>query len=673
MCGIAGLVDPSHGFSVPELEELALNMVATLRHRGPDDEGVWADAESGVSLGHCRLAIQDLSTEGHQPMLSADGRYVLILNGELYNFREIRSQLEEQGHTFRGHSDTEVMLAAFSEYGIQAALERFVGMFALALWDRRERELYLARDRAGEKPLYYGWNRGIFLFASELKALRAYPGFQAEVDSEALTLFMRHNYIPAPHSIYRNIFKLPAGSIIRLNGTQLHPGENPAPKQYWSLWSVAQAGLAQPFAGDASAAIERLNNLLSESVAMQLVADVPVGAFLSGGIDSSTIVALMQAQSRRPIKTFSIGFPKKDEDEAPFARAVANHLGTQHTELYVHPETLLKSVPRMPQIYDEPFADTSHIPTLLLCELARKQVTVCLSGDAGDELFGGYSLYQRTEQIWRVLRRLSLDSRKRIANVLSDVADKGMQIQSLLRGDPHFFKRLSRLCDLLPVATDRRLYELMTAQCRDCEEWLERAGAESPTNGRADTWELLPELLHRMMYRDFMSYLPDEVLVKVDRAAMSVSLETRIPLLDHRIIEFAWSLPVSLKRRRGRSKWLLRQVLYRYVPRKLVERPKQGFGAPVEAWLRRELRPWAEELLSEKRLRQDGFFRPDKVREKWNEHVRLKGDWGRPLWNVLMFQGWLEAQKTQSHTAASSARSRDDKSQIAKKAQLAIR
>jgi asparagine synthase (glutamine-hydrolysing) len=646
MCGIAGFINPSLGLSRLELEELALKMVATLQHRGPDDQGVWADPAAGVSLGHRRLAIQDLSAEGHQPMQSADGRYALIYNGEIYNFYDIKSDLEKAGHHFRGHSDTEVMLAAFCEYGIHPALEKFIGMFAFALWDRRERTLYLARDRAGEKPLYYGWNRGIFLFGSELKALRAFPDFRAEVDSQALALYMRYSYIPAPHSIYQNIFKLAPGSILKLSAAQFEKQETPEPVQYWSLWAAAERGLTHPFEGDAPAAVERLTQLLTESVARQMVADVPIGAFLSGGVDSSVIVALMQAQSRRPIKTFSIGFANAQYDEAPFARAVAKHLGTQHTELYLHPATLLEAIPRMPEIYDEPFADTSHIPTVLLSQLARKQVTVSLSGDGGDELFGGYYLYQKTEQVWNNMRRIPQPVRNHLATLLAHAGRIGVEIQIRIWREPRFSKRVFRLSELLRAPGDRHLYELLIAQSRNLKEWLREP--RLPSMLSAVPWDSIPELRHRMMFNDFVRYLPDDVLVKVDRAAMSASLETRIPLLDRRVIEFAWSLPLHLKQRFGQGKWLLRQVLHRYVPRKLVERPKQGFAAPVEHWVRKELRPWAEDLLAEGRLRQDGFFQEHNVRRKWEDHLSGKGDWGRPLWNVLMFQGWLDAQRTQT-------------------------
>jgi asparagine synthase (glutamine-hydrolysing) len=649
MCGIAGFVNPSNGLSRPELEDLALKMVATLRHRGPDDQGVWADLRTGVSLGHRRLAIQDLSAQGHQPMQSANGRYILIYNGEIYNFYGIKSELERAGHTFRGHSDTEIMLAAFCEYGIRPAVEKFVGMFAFALWDCQECTLYLARDRAGEKPLYYGWNRGIFLFGSELKALCAFPHFRGDVDPQTLALYMRYSYIPAPYSIYKDIFKLPAGSILKLNATHFQNQETPAVEYYWSLSSALERGLAHPFQGDAEAAANRLNELLNQSVAMQMVADVPIGAFLSGGVDSSAIVALMQAQSRRPIKTFSIGFANSKNDEAPFARAVAKHLGTQHTELYVHPTTLLEAIPRMSQIYDEPFADSSHIPTVLLSELARKQVTVSLSGDGGDELFGGYSLYQKTEQVWKNMRRIPEPVRNQLATLLAHAGTFGVELQTRVWGEPRFFKRVFRLSELLRAGQDRQLYELLIAQSRNLKEWLRFPGI--PSSGNTVPWDSIPELRHRMMFSDFVRYLPDDVLVKVDRAAMSASLETRIPLLDWRVIEFAWSLPLHFKQRFGQGKWLLRQVLHRYVPRDLVERPKQGFAAPIEHWIRAELRPWAEELLAESRLRQHGFFQERNVRRKWEDHLSGKGDWARPLWNVLMFQGWLEAQKSQRASA----------------------
>jgi asparagine synthase (glutamine-hydrolysing) len=623
-------------------------MAAALQHRGPDDHGTWADPAAGIGLGHRRLAIQDLSMEGHQPMHSSDGRFVLIFNGEIYNFQDLKAQLENRGHTFRGHSDTEVMLATFTEYGVERGVEQFLGMFAFALWDRQTRQLHLARDRAGEKPLYYGWSRGVFLFGSELKALRAHPAWRSELDPAAITLFLRHNYIPCPYSVYRNISKLPPGSILSLNSARFARFETFTPQTYWRLWDAVERGVANPFAGDADAAVAKATALLSDSVSRQMISDVPLGAFLSGGIDSSTIVALMQRRSTRPVKTFSIGFTNPSHDEAPFAKAVAQHLGTDHTEFYVDPATLLNAVPRLAHVYDEPFADTSNIPTVLLCELARKNVTVCLSGDGGDELFGGYALYRKTEQLWKAISKLPTVLRTQISQGLHRAATLGITGATRVGANPRFLKRILRLSELLPSGSDRHLYRLLSSTCRFPQEWL-----RDPTDQTcaADArWEQLPALLPRMMYSDFISYLPDEILVKVDRAAMSVSLETRIPLLDHRIVEFAWSLPVSLKQNNGQGKWLLRQVLQQYLPRHLFDRPKQGFTAPVEEWIRGKLRDWAEDMLADSKLRQSGLFQERSVRQKWSEHCSRERDWGRPLWNILMLQAWLE-----SHRASTAA------------------
>ena len=619
-------------------------MAAALRHRGPDDEGVWSDPACGVALGHRRLAIQDLSQEGHQPMSSVDGRYLLVFNGEIYNFLELREALEAKGRRFRGHSDTEVMLAAFCEWGVEMALERFTGMFAFALWDRELHRLHLARDRAGEKPLYYGWSGGVFLFTSELKALREHPDWQPELDRDALAAFVRYSYVPAPHSIYCHIQKLPPGSLASLTDTHFATRTLPVPRRYWSLSSVARAGGAAPFQGDEREAGDRLRELLEQSIARQMIADVPVGAFLSGGIDSSLVLALMQAQSARPVKTFSIGFSESSHDEAPFAQAVARHLGTQHTELYVGAGMLLEALPRMLATYDEPFADTSHLPTLLLCELARKQVTVALTGDGGDELFGGYSLYQRTQQLWNLARLLPDSVRPRLTSWLHRTASRGIDFQNRLGSEPCTFERIQRLAEILRVPNERALYRLQVSSCRDPQAWLTEDRGRAGEDDSTPWGEELGPLLRRMMFQDFLTYLPDEVLAKVDRASMSVSLETRIPLLDHQIIAFAWSLPVSLLQQRGRGKWLMRQLLHRYVPVPLVDRPKQGFAAPIDQWLRGDLRPWAEDLLAPASVRQGGLFQERTVTHRWQEHVASKRNWGRPLWNILMFQGWFATQ-----------------------------
>lgn len=645
MCAIVGFWESSGCSTEAELEHATSRMAAVLRHRGPDDQGVWADEEASLALGHRRLAILDLTREGHQPMSSADERYVLVFNGEIYNFNPLRKELEQRGHIFRGRSDTEVMLAAFCEWGLRPALERFTGMFAFALWDRQSRTLHLARDRAGEKPLYYGWSGGSFVFGSELKALRAQPQWSTGINRGALALLVRYGYIPAPHSIYENIFKLPPGCLLTLAETDIHARRMPEPVSYWSAETAAETGVANPFSGTEAEAGERLRALLLESVGQQMIADVPLGAFLSGGIDSSLVVALMQAQSRRPIKTFSIGFRQERFNEAPFARAVAAHLGADHTELYVQDEDLRQVIPKLPWIYDEPFADPSQIPTVLLCRLAGADVKVSLSGDAGDELFGGYDHYRKAQRIWRAIGRIPLPFRKSLACGLKSLSGAGLNTRAIPRQARQIFNRLSNLADVLPASSDRSLYQMLMSPNREPGAWLKDAN-EAPNRFKNDpTWDRLPEPLQRMTTLDFVSYLPDDILVKVDRAAMSVSLETRIPLLDHRIVEFAFRLPASFKHNGGQGKWLLRQILYQFVPRALVDRPKRGFAAPIAEWLRGPMREWAEQLLDETRLRQEGFFDARQIRQRWQEHLSQKRDWSPGLWHVLMFQAWLDEQK----------------------------
>jgi asparagine synthase (glutamine-hydrolysing) len=663
MCGIAGFVEPARSRDLEESELIVRRMASKIARRGPDDEGTWADPEAGVALGHRRLAILDLSEEGHQPMYSHDGRYVVVFNGEIYNFQALRQELEQRGHTFRGHSDTEVMLAAFCEWGVRAALDRFVGMFAFALWDRQTRSLHLARDRAGEKPLYYGWAGEALVFGSELKALQAYPEWNASVDRGALALLVRHGYIPAPFCIYENTYKLPPGCILTLNAPQMFcsggPFALPEPTPYWSAQSVAEAGAAYPFEGSEEEASERLLTLLRQSVAEQMIADVPVGAFLSGGIDSSLVMALMQTQSGRPVKSFSIGFEQEEFNEAHFAKSVARHLRTDHTELYVQPRELQEVIPSLPYIYDEPFADPSQIPTAVLCRLASEQVKVSLSGDGGDELFGGYNRYQTAERLWKVIARIPKRLRSGLAATmktglhaftsvefgrLGRDTDAGMG-SATGRRCHSILNRVSSWSEVLSVSNDRSLYHQLMSINRDPGAWL-KDRREPITQFGLAPWEHLPERLQRMITVDLLTYLPDDILVKVDRAAMFVSLETRVPLLDHRLIEFACRLPTSFKQRERQGKWLLRQVLYRYVPRTLVDRPKRGFGAPIAEWLRGPLRDWAEQLLGEARLRQEGFFEVPEVRRKWREHFSRRRDWSLALWPVLMFQAWLEKQNS---------------------------
>ena len=621
-------------------------MADTLTHRGPDDADAWVDPTTGLALGFRRLAILDLTEDGRQPMHSESGRYVIAFNGEVYNFAELRQQLEPLGHHFRGHSDTEVLLAAIEEWGLEVAVKRFVGMFAFALWDQQEHRLSLVRDPLGIKPLYYGWMGQTFLCGSELKALRAHPAFRPEVDRGALTLYLRYGYVPAPYAIYQGVYKLLPGCMLTLGS----PSDRPSPVAYWSAKEIAERGVAQPFRGSDQEAVEQLDHLLREEVRRHMVADVPLGAFLSGGIDSSTVVALMQAQSTQPVRTFSIGFHEGDYNEAVYARAVANHLGTDHTELYVTPAEAQAVIPRLPEIYDEPFADSSQIPTFLVSQLARTQVTVSLSGDGGDELFGGYHRYWIGRAIWQKMRWMPPGLRqvlaKRTTSVPTALYDRWLSGLAAYAGrydeKASVGARLHRLAEVLAQPTPEDLYRQLVWQWKAPADVVVRGHTPQAGLASPDNWASLPDFVHRMMLADTMTYLPDDILVKVDRASMAVSLEARVPLLDHNVVEWSWSLPPSMKRRDQCSKWILRQVLYNYVPRDLIERPKMGFGVPIGAWLRGPLRDWAESLLSEPRLRNEGFFHPAAVRGTWHEHLSSVRNAQYLLWDVLMFQAWLE-------------------------------
>jgi len=652
MCGISGVLDLSHRFDNAELHTTVLKMVNTLHHRGPDDSGAWADPEAGIALGHRRLSIVDLSPEGHQPMRSVCGRYVISFNGEIYNFRALRGELETLGHRFRGHSDTEVMLACLAQWGLLPSVKRFNGMFAFALWDREERKLYLVRDRLGEKPLYYGWMGKTFLFGSELKALRAHRSFKGELNRDALTLYLRHCYIPAPYSIYRNVYKVQPGVVVTID-----PADSIGSFStdcYWSARAAAERGVAEPFSGSSQDAADRLGELLGDAVKLRMHADVPLGAFLSGGLDSSTVVALMQAQCEKRVQTFTIGFHEARYNEAESAKAVARHLGTEHTELYVRPEEAMAVIPRLAALYDEPFADSSQIPTFLISQLARRHVTVSLSGDGGDELFGGYDRYFLGTNIWGKispisigLRRLGAQGLKKISPALWQAMFRGLhpflpgRLKTKNPGD-----KLDRLAELLMTESPDALYLGLVSH------WKRPAslvyGASEPKTVLTDhsQWANLPHFLQRMMYLDTMSYLPDDILVKVDRASMGVSLEARVPFLDHRLVEFAWQIPLSMKVRNGQGKWLLRQLLHRYVPKALVERPKMGFGVPIDVWLRGPLREWADTLLDEKHLKDQAIFDPNPIRTMWAEHLSGRQDCQYYLWDILMFQSWLEHENS---------------------------
>jgi len=571
---------------------------------------------------------------------------VISFNGEIYNYKSLRKDVEGLGATLRGRSDTEVMLACISRWGLEKAIQRFNGMFAFALWDKKVRVLYLARDRLGQKPMYYGWMGKTFLFGSELKALRAHPEFKGQIERDALALYLRYNYVPTPYSIYQDIYKLPPGTLL----TVPDPVKRPLmPVPYWSARNAAEAGYAKPFDGTEDQAVAHLDALLRDAVALRMEADVPLGVFLSGGVDSSTITALMQAQSTRPVKTFTIGFNENRYNEAVHAKAVARHLGTAHTELYVTPKEAMDVIPRLPTLYDEPFADASQIPTFLVSQMARKHVTVCLSGDGGGENFGGYNRYFMGPDIWRKVAWLPAPFRRAAARMLrlpsSDQWDRLVFLLApLLKrfgtqgtlGDKFY-----KIADVLTMEDPDVLYRRLVSHWEHPDKVL-LTGREAETIlTDKQQWPNLQKFVDRMMFLDTVTYLPDDILVKVDRASMGVSLESRAPLLDHRVVEFSWQIPVSMKIRRNSGKWLLRQVLYKYVPKELIDRPKAGFGVPIHDWLRGPLREWAESLLDEARLREEGFFHPKMIRDKWVEHLSGKRNWQNYLWNILMFQAWL--------------------------------
>jgi asparagine synthase (glutamine-hydrolysing) len=647
MCGISGFWRPSGSASPEALRAASNRMTDAIRHRGPDGHGCWVDPSAGVALGHRRLAIVDLSEAGAQPMPSAGGRYVLSYNGEIYNHLELRSALEQAGRAraWRGHSDTETLLACFEAWGVEESLRRAAGMFGFALWDRERRELVLGRDRIGEKPIYYGWQGSgadrVFLFGSELKALRAHPQFDAPVDPGAVSLLMRHGYVPAPHSIHRGVFKLRPGTIATVS--QVAPDVRIVP--YWSAIETALEGLAQPFVGSSEDAVDALERILGHAVGQQMMADVPLGAFLSGGIDSSTVVALMQAQSSRPIRTFSIGFHEAEYDEGGHARAVAKHLGTDHTELYVTPAEAMAVIPDLPEMYDEPFADSSQIPTHLVSRLARRDVTVSLSGDGGDELFAGYNRYQLSASLWGSLAPVPAPLRALAGSALKAVPVNllnrlGRALPSRLRQNLLGDKLHKGAGVLKSRSADELYYGLVSL-------WPDPAAVvpgveEPPTRLTGDR----PDLagmghVERMMALDLVTYLPDDILVKVDRAAMAVSLEARVPLLDPRVIAFAWSLPMDYKIRDGQTKWALRQLLYRHVPRAIIDRPKMGFGVPVGQWLRGPLRDWGESLIEDTAAARDGLLDAGAVRAAWAAHQRGDVNLQYRLWPILMFQQWL--------------------------------
>lgn len=631
MCGLTGFIDLSRGTSADQLRTRVTAMADTLRHRGPDDAGVWVEEAAGVALGHRRLSILDLSPLGHQPMLSRDGRWVIAYNGEVYNHGELRRDLQQRGVTFKSSSDTETLVEGFAAWGVRETVIRCRGIFAIAAYDTQRRELTLVRDHLGVKPLYYGRQGNTWLFGSELKALRAHPAFAARIDRNVLPQFLRHNYVPGPYTIYEGLWKLPAGTCLTFPVMQ--ESADPQPVPYWSFTETARAGASAPWFGAYEEIVDRVEDELTRSVREQMLSDVPLGAFLSGGIDSSLVVALMQSQSPRPVKTFTIGFELADYNEAPFAEAVAKHLGTDHTEHYVTAEQARNVIPRLPSMFDEPFADSSQIPTFLVSELARRHVTVSLSGDGGDELFCGYLRYfapllgSKAGYLPSVIRS-PLSAAVRLAGQLSPggktkkflnraasfLADADPD-DRYLRGMTHWPLNEFVVCDAQPVST---------------------------TFMNRNAWPQFTEKQQRWMWLDTLNYLPDDILVKVDRTSMAVSLEARVPLLDPGVVSAAWRVPLAMQTRGWTGKQVLRSVLEKFVPRSLFERPKKGFGVPIAEWLRGPLREWGEEYLSESRLQREGYFHTAPIRQKWLEHQSGRVDWAYLLWDVLMFQAWLE-------------------------------
>lgn len=642
MCGLVGLLSTTSEHGADPFD-LLRSMATTLEHRGPDDVGVWFDQSHGIGFAHRRLSILDLSSAGHQPMMSSTGRYIIAFNGEIYNHKKIRADLEvlDLAPTWRGNSDTETILAAIEAYGVDTTVQICTGMFAFALWDKSLRTLLLARDRMGEKPLYYGWHGNTFLFASELKAFKAYPNFSPTINREALCLFLQNNYIPAPYSIYHNIFKLEPATLLSIS-EETHEVST---RKYWDVFQVSLTGLDNPFTGTPHDAVNELEILISDSVSQQMQSDVPLGAFLSGGIDSSTVVAVMQSQSSRPIRTYTIGFSQEKYNEAVYARQVADHLGTSHSEIYVSPQDALDVIPHLSDIFCEPFADPSQIPNYIVSVLAHQDVKVSLSGDAGDELFCGYTRYPNVAQLWNNLSRYPLALRllaSRCPTLLTpDVGQYLEQSLPLGRRYAQFRDTLHRRASLIKSANIDQLYSSVFSQVYNPSEWV--IGAK-PLNTSRTLPEFLDRLssLERLMILDMTSYLPDDILAKVDRTGMATSLETRMPFLDHRIIEFSLRLPISYKYRDNQLKWPLRQVLGRYVPAELIDRPKMGLSVPMGDWLRGPLCDWADSLLDYSRLKREGFFHPHIIRKKWSEHKSCKSDWTPQLWSVLMFQSWLQ-------------------------------
>ena len=644
MCGIAGFVD-LNGFDVKKAINIGKAMGKTIEHRGPDHSGLWFDKNFGVVLVHQRLSIIDLSKSAHQPMLSASGRYVISFNGEIYNHKDLRLELNKLGKatSWRSQSDTETILACIDTYGLKGTLKKLIGMFSLALWDNATKEIYLARDRVGEKPLYYGKIGKLLLFGSELKAIRAHPDFIPKINRNALNLYLRHNYIPQPYSIYQGIKKLPPGHFINLT-------KNAKPESFWSLNKIVTSAKHNQFKGNEEEALNVLDKSLLNAVKGQMLADVPLGGFLSGGVDSSLILALMQEQSLKPVKSFSIGFDDKNFDEAPFAKRIASHLGTEHNELYVNAKQARNVIPNLPKLYDEPFSDSSQIPTFLLSEMSHKHVKVSLSGDGGDEIFGGYNRYKLGYNFLPKIINTPEAFRNFIAKLIKSFSPSTWDriMEPSLYITPQRFKhtnigdKLHKLASIIGASSIEEVYNILISHWNIKDNIVIGVKEASTTiNSRNNILEELtyPE---KMMFYDTLMYLPDNILVKVDRAAMGTSLETRTPFLDHRVIDLAWRFPIDMKIRNGVNKWCLRQLLYKRVPKHLIERPKMGFGVPIGDWLRGPLRDWAENLLDEKKMKESGYFKTSEIQKKWRQHLSKKHNWQHHLWDIIIFESWRE-------------------------------
>ena len=631
------------------------SMTDSIAHRGPDGEGFWFDEGVRVAIGHRRLSVLDLSSAGHQPMHSTSGQYIVAFNGEIYNHLDLREELDNELNRlidWSGHSDTETLLLCFETWGVDTTLQKVNGMFAIALYDTKHNSLYLIRDRMGEKPLYYGWSGDSFLFGSELKSLKAFDDFSGEIDCNALALYLKYDYVPSPYSIYKGIKKIPIGGYIKVDmvdNVWSRDGVSDI-NYYWSMNDIAKSGKGiNKFNGSDEDAIQELDDLLSSAIKRQMLSDVPLGAFLSGGIDSSVVAALMQKQSKKKIKTFTIGFNEKHYNEAEYAKEVALHLGTEHTELYISPEQAIDVISRLPEVYDEPFADSSQIPTILVSKLAKRHVTVSLSGDGGDELFGGYNRYFMADRAWNKIEKIPFAVRKIISKGIILLSPKvwSFLINNAFKLLPKRFSmahpgdKIYKLSKMLLSDNIYNVYDGLVSHWDNSFEVVIDCKKKARNTGENIN---LAHSEEGMMLLDSITYLPDDILHKVDRAAMSVSLETRAPFLDKNVVKFSWRLPFNMKIRDSQGKWILRKVLDRYVPKELIDRPKMGFGVPIDSWLRGPLREWAEELLSEERLKNDGYFHVKPIREKWNEHLSGHRNWQYHLWSVLMFQVWLDSQ-----------------------------